>query len=127
VLLGFLLTVPFATRFGRTTSLERATLFICLLLTFAGTVMLMAPSVYHRLRWGGGGKSDVIFVAHRLFLVGSSLLGAGMVAAVFLVTSVLYGTVAAAVTSAALALTVGVAWYALPAERSRRGSVRRLE
>ena len=59
VLLGFLLTVPFATRFGRTTRLERLTLFACLLLTVAGTVLLMAPSVYHRLRWGQGeGKAD---------------------------------------------------------------------
>jgi len=127
VLLGFLLTVPFATRFGRTTALERATLFLSLLLTLGGTIMLMAPSVYHRLRWNRGGKSDVILVAHRLFLVGSSLLGAGMVAAVFLVASVLYGTAAAIASAAAVALTVGVTWYLLPRSRSRRPSIRRQE
>jgi hypothetical protein len=127
VLLGFLLTVPFATRFGRTTDLERATLFLCLLLTVGGTVMLMAPSVYHRLRWEQGGKSDVILVAHRLFLVGSGLLAGGIICAVFLVASVLYGTVAAAVSAGAVALMVGVVWYLLPRERSRRPSVRHLE
>jgi energy-converting hydrogenase Eha subunit C len=127
VLLAFLLTVPFATRFGRTTGLERATLFVCLMLTVAGTVMLMAPSVYHRLRWNKGGKSDVILVAHRLFLIGTSLLAGGIVAAVFLVASVLYGTVAAAASAAVVALTVVCVWYVLPRERSRRPSVRERE
>ncbi len=39
VLLGFLLTVPFATRFGRVTEAQRITLFACLLLTVAGTLL----------------------------------------------------------------------------------------
>ena len=50
LLLAFLLTVPFATRFGRMTEGQRDALFACLLLTALGTVLLMAPSVYHRLR-----------------------------------------------------------------------------
>ncbi len=127
VLLGFLLTVPFATRFGRTTRLERGTLFLCLLMTVIGTVLLMAPSVYHRLRWGQGGKSDVVLVAHRLFLAGSGFLAAGIVAAVFLIGDVIYGTTAAAVSAAAIALTVVCTWYVLPTSRSRRPSVKALE
>jgi hypothetical protein len=35
VLPGFLLAVPFATRFGRTDHLQRVTLLLCLLLTAA--------------------------------------------------------------------------------------------
>jgi hypothetical protein len=127
VLLGFLLTVPFATRFGRTTELERVTLFVCLLLTVVGTVLLMAPSVYHRLRWGHGGKSDVVYVAHRLFLVGSSFLAAGIVAAVFLVGNVLFGLVAATASALGVAVTVGLFWYFLPTSRSRSRRVRELE
>ena len=37
VLLGFMLTVPFATRFGRVSAGARVTLFACLLFTCAGT------------------------------------------------------------------------------------------
>ena len=124
VLLGFLLTVPFATRFGRTTELERVTLFTCLLLTVAGTLLLMAPSVYHRLRWGQGGKSDVVRVAHRLFLVGSTFLASGIVAAVFFVGDVLFGLAAAIISAAAVGLTAVGTWYVLPKSRSRRPSVR---
>ena len=119
VLLGFLLTVPFATRFGRMARVERITLLVCLLLTALGTVLLMAPSVYHRLRWNRGGKSDVVQIAHRLFLAGTALLGAGVVTAVFLVGDFVFGTVAGAVSACVVAVTVIVTWYALPAVRSR--------
>jgi hypothetical protein len=127
VLLGFLLTVPFATRFGRTTELERVTLYVCLLFTVAGTLLLMAPSVYHRLRWREGGKSDVVLVAHRLFLAGSSFLGAGIVAAVFLIGDVLFGTTAAAITAGVVAVCVALVWYVLPRTRSRKATIRALE
>jgi hypothetical protein len=127
VLLGFLLTVPFATRFGRTDRLEQITLFVCLLLTTAGTVLLMAPSVYHRLRWNEGGKSDVILVAHRFFLAGTSLLGAGLVAAVFLIGDVLFGITAACLSAVFVAAVTVVTWYLIPRARSRRPTVRALE
>ena len=127
VLLGFLLTVPFATRFGRTTHAERVTLFACLLLTVTGTLLLMAPSIYHRLRWGQGGKSDVVVVAHRLFLLGSGFLAAGIVAAVFLVGDVLFGTTAAIASAALVSLTVAVTWYVLPKIRAGDASIRMLE
>jgi len=45
VLLAFLLTAPFQSRFDKTTSLERAVLFAGILLTAAGVLLLMAPSV----------------------------------------------------------------------------------
>jgi hypothetical protein len=123
VLLGFLLTVPFATRFGRVSEEERIALFVCLLLTVAGTVLLMAPSVYHRLRWAQGGKSDVVRVGHRFFLVGSALLAGGIAAAVFLVGDVLFGRIAATVSAAAVTLLVISVWYLLPAQRSRNPAV----
>jgi hypothetical protein len=124
VLLAFLLAVPFATRFGRMSDAERGALFACLLLTALGTVLLMAPSMYHRLRWRRGGKSDVVRIAHRLFLAGSTFLGAGVVTAVFLVDDFVFGTVAATVAASIVAVTVFVTWYALPAGRSRAPSVR---
>jgi hypothetical protein len=87
----------------------------------------MAPSVYHRLRWRRGGKTDVVLVAHRLFLAGSSCLGAGLVAAVFLIGDVLFGVTAAIVAAVAIGLLVLGSWYVLPTSRSRRASIRLLE
>jgi uncharacterized protein DUF6328 len=127
VLLGFMLTVPFAARFGEVSRGARMTLLACLLLTGAGTVLLMAPSVYHRLRWEQGGKSDVIRIAHRLFLLGTACLATGIVAAVFLVSDVLYGTLAGGICACSVALTVLLTWYLLPASRGRSRRVRNEE
>jgi Family of unknown function (DUF6328) len=127
VLLGFLLTVPFATRFGRVSHTERIALLVCLLSTVAGTILLMAPSVYHRLRWDQGGKSDVIRVAHRLFLAGTALLGVGIAASVFLVTSVVFGSATAVACTIAAAVMLLATWYVLPLSRGRLAQVRRRE
>jgi hypothetical protein len=127
VLLGFLLTVPFATRFGSVDHAGRIALFTCMLLTVVGTVLLMAPSVYHRMRWNRGGKSDVVNVAHCFFLVGTAFLAAGIAAAVFLVGDVLFGLIAAVICTVAVTATVGVTWYVLPAARSRVLQIHELE
>lgn len=127
VLLGFLLTVPFATRFGKVTRPERELFFACLLLSAADTVLLMAPSVYHRIRWERGGKTAVVEAAHRLFLGGSALLGAAIITAIMLVADVLFGIVAAVASACALTLMLLGSWYVLPIERTRSRRVRRQE
>src|SRR5262249_17764820 len=97
VLLGFLLTAPLASRFGRTSQLDRTLLYVCTLVTAAGVMLLMAPSVYHRIRWDAGGKQDVILVGHRLFLAGTGLLAVGMLCAVFVIGDLIFDTAAAVV------------------------------
>jgi len=127
VLLGFLLTAPFAARFGRTSTFERGVLFACTIVTGAGVLFLMAPSVYHRVRWDEGGKRDVIRVGHRLFLIGTCCLALGMFCAVFLLGDVLFGVAAAAPAASVMAAIVVVTWYVLPFRRGHDPSVRRGE
>ena len=124
VLLAFLFTVPFATRFGKVNHVEQAALFISLLSTVAATVFLMTPSVYHRVRWQRGGKGDVILMAHRFFLVGSALLAVGLAAAVFCVADFLYGNVAAYLCAGGLAVLVLLCWCSLPLLRERTAVIR---
>jgi hypothetical protein len=127
VLLAFLLAVPFATRFGRVDGGGKIALCVALISTVGGTLMLLAPSVYHRLRWHRGGKADVVAVGNVLFLVGTALLGVGIVAVVYLVTSVLYGTAAAIATTCVVALLLVCLWYLLPLRRGSRPEIRDLE
>ena len=119
VLLAFLFTVPFAARFGGISRPQRAGFFITLLFTATGTVLLMAPSVYHRLRWRRGGKSDVVRVGHWLFLAGTAFLAVGLLAGLLLVSDVLYGVVAAVIATTAVAACLVVTWYALALTRGR--------
>jgi hypothetical protein len=124
VLLAFLLTAPFATRYGRTDGLERAVLFFCTLTTAAGVVLLMAPSIYHRLRWNAGGKADVIRVGHRLFLTGMAFLALGLSSAVFLIGDLIYGRPAGVGALAFVVLLIVSTWYALPVRRGRDPQIR---
>ena len=123
VLLGFMLTVPFATRFGRVGHGGRIVLFACLFFTAAGTILLMAPSVYHRLRWDEGGKEEVIRAGHWMFLAGTTSLALGILAAVLLVTDVLFGAVAAVVAALVLGTGIAVVWYVIPLTRGRSARV----
>ena len=127
VLLGFLLTAPLASRFGRVSSLDRALLYACTLITLAGVLLLMAPSVYHRIRWQAGGKEDVIAIGHCLFLIGVSCLAAGLLCAVFVMGDLLYGGVAAVLGAVAGAVLVASTWYVLPLRRARDPDIRAAE
>jgi MFS family permease len=127
VLLGFLLTAPLASRFGRTSGLDRVLLYLCTLVTAAGVLFLMAPSVYHRIRWNRGGKQDVVLVGHRLFLVGTYCLALGLFFAVFVIGDVLFGLGAAAAAAGVSVAVVLATWYVLPLRRGRDPAVRSAE
>ena len=117
ILLGFLLTAPFATRFNKTTRLERDIFFACILVTTVGVLLLMGPTVYHRVRWKEGGKEDVIRIGHQMFLAGTACLGLGLTLAVFVVSDVLFGIAAAAASVALTGVTTVLTWYVLPLHR----------
>lgn len=127
ILLAFLFTVPFATRFGKVDRLEKGALFLSLLTTVAATVLLLTPSVYHRVRWQQGGKSDVVLMAHRFFLLGAACLAVGLGAAVFCVSDFLYGTAAASLCAAGMMLLVFLNWCLIPFRRARSRDVRQAE
>jgi hypothetical protein len=127
ILLAFLFTVPFATRFGKVDRVEKGALFLSLLTTVAATVLLLTPSVYHRVRWQHGGKGDVVLMAHRFFLLGTACLAIGLGAAIFCVSDFLYGIVAASLCASGLTVIVLLAWCAVPLLRSRSATVRQTE
>ncbi len=124
VLLAFLLTAPFQSRFSSTTKLERAVLFAGVVSTAAGALLLMAPPVYHRMRWDEGGKEDVVRVGHRFFLAGTALLALGLCCSVFVVAEFLFGLAASVVVVVFLVVLVAATWYVLPVERARQPRVR---
>jgi hypothetical protein len=127
VLLAFLLTAPFQARFVRTTGYRHWVLYVGVLLTAVGVVLLMAPSVYHRMRWNEGGKEDVVLMGHRLFLAGTAALSLGMLCAVFVAADFVVGPAAAVVAVVVLLSLVTATWYVLPVERARDPRIRDTE
>ena len=120
VLFAFLLAVPFQQGFTKITGFQEKVYFATLLLTAASAVLLISPSAYHRLTFRMQQKDDLVFLANKLTIVGLCLLALAMTGAIVLITDVLFGPVATAVTGV-LALTMFVVfWAALPLQRRGR-------
>ena len=62
VLFAFLLAVPFSQRFADTTELQRDTFMVALLSTLAGSVFLIAPTAYHRIRFRDRDKEALLLI-----------------------------------------------------------------
>ena len=117
VLFAFLLAVPFSQRFADTTELQRDTFMVALLSTLAGSVFLIAPTAYHRIRFRDRDKEALLLISNVFAILGMVFLAIGMTSVVFLVTDMIFkGPVTAVVT----ALTAGlftVVWFVLPLVR----------
>ena len=120
VLFAFLLTVPFTNRFSQVNDLQKNMFLLALVATALGSILLIAPTAHHRLRFRERDKEALLRTANRLAIAGTVLLAVGMTAAVFFVTDFLFR---ATVTSLVTALVAGaflVLWYALPLLRKAR-------
>lgn len=114
VLFGFLLAVPFATRFDAVTKLEKSAYLVSLLCCVAGSILLMAPTALHRLRWRDVDKEQLLRVSNRLAIAGTVFLAGAMTSAVLLVTAMLLGVWEAIVVTAATGAGFLLGWYILP-------------
>lgn len=120
VVFGFLLIVPFNSRFGDTTTFERVTYGVSLVLIAASVVLLLGASIQHRLLFRRHFERRMLHTVNLLSLLGLALLGFGMVAAVILVTHFLFGTVVAACIGTLMGVLLVGVWFALPLARARR-------
>jgi hypothetical protein len=120
VLFAFLLVVPFQQGFTRVTELQKGVYFFCFLCTAVASVLLIAPSAYHRIRWRQHDKEQMLTTSNRLAIAGTVFLALGMTATVFLITDLLFASTAAALVAAATALVFAWFWYGLPLMRRLR-------
>jgi amino acid transporter len=114
VLFAFLLAVPFANGFPKLSRLDRDVFFVAFITTALSTVLLIAPSSYHRLRWRQGDKERMLVVSNRLTIAGLALLAVAITCVVFVITDFLFHHAWAAFFTALVALAFLVFWYGLP-------------
>ena len=117
VLFAFLLIVPFSQGFARMTEFERKLYFGVLLCTGLAAMLLIAPSMHHRLEFRQRDKEYLVATANRLTIAGLSALAVAMTGAILLITHVLFGTAATIVTSSVFAFGFAVVWYLIPLRR----------
>lgn len=117
VLFAFLLVLPFQSRFPEVSPFQEKVYYATLLCAAMASVLLIAPSARHRLRFRKDDKAYVVFTANRLAIGGLAFLGLGMTGAVLLVSDFLFGAVAAILATVAVAAGVAWLWFGSPLAR----------
>jgi hypothetical protein len=113
VLFAFLLAVPFANGWQRVTDFQRDVFFVAFLCTSAATILLIAPSIYHRLRWREHDKEHMLVTANRLTIAGSTFLALAMISVVLLITDLLFSFWWAILATSLVAAGFLWFWYGL--------------
>ena len=113
VLFAFLLAVPFANGWQRATDFQRVVFFVAFLCTTAATILLIAPSIYHRLRWREHDKEHMLVTANRLTIAGSTFLALAMISVVLLITDLLFSLGWAILATSLVAAGFLWFWYGL--------------
>ena len=114
VLFAFLLAVPFTNRFEKISGLRTDAYFISLLATLMGSVLLIAPSAYHRMRWREVSDDVLLRVSNKFAIAGTVFLALAMSAAVYLVTDLVYKSTVTTIVTAGTAAAFTWFWYGLP-------------
>jgi uncharacterized protein DUF6328 len=117
MLFGFLLALPFSVGFEHTSGTDRRVYFVSFLAAAAASVLLIAPSAYHRLMWRQRDREHLLRTANVLAIGGLTCLAVAVSAAVYVVTSALYSSSAAAATAGVVAAANVVCWFGLPLAR----------
>jgi hypothetical protein len=117
VLFAFLLAVPFTQRFQQLTNGQEYAFFVSLLCTALGSVLLIAPSAYHRLRFREHDKEQMLYTANRLSIAGLVFLAVAMTSAVYLITDLVFRAPLTLLVTALTGAAFAWFWYGLPLSR----------
>lgn len=117
VLFAFLLVLPFNQGWENVTSFQRAIYEGTLLATALSAVLLIAPTMIHRLQFREDNKEQILHDAQRLTIAGVSVLAVAMCGAVALVSNFVFGTAATIGSLTGIAIAIALLWYALPSLR----------
>ena len=119
VLFGFLLSIPFTTKFSRLSGAQRDLYITTLLLAALATALLLAPVAYHRLVFRRQEKEPLVRAANVLAILGLAVVGLAVSSAVALILSyVAAGLPAVVITIVVLCMFAGL-WFAFPLTRRR--------
>jgi hypothetical protein len=119
VLFGFLLSLPFTTRFTQLSPGQRNLYLATIVLAAVATALLLGPVAYHRLVFRQGQKERLVRAANIMAITGLATVGLAVSAAILLVTDfVSSGLTAGLITAFVTCLFAGL-WFALPLAHRR--------
>jgi hypothetical protein len=117
VLFAFLLVVPFNNRWSKVSSFDRYDYYVTLLCVATATVLLIAPSVHHRVLFRRGDKEYIVQLGNRFAIAAAAFLAVGLVGILVLISNFVFSGTLAAVVGACAAGIVGGIWFVVPLRR----------
>jgi len=120
VLLAFLLIVPFQQGWVKITDFEKTVYYVTLLSTAASSILLIAPTARHRLRFRELDKRWIVDTSNRLAIAGLGFLAISITGVILLISEVVYGSTTAAVATGVTFAAMLTLWFAVPLLRGLR-------
>jgi hypothetical protein len=114
LLTGFLLTLPFQSRFEQLSTTQQNIYLATLGASVVATGFLIAPVSLHRLLFRRHARRLTVDVAHRLAQIGLGFLGVAMIGVVLLIFDVVAGPTTGVVAAVVTGLLLIGLWVALP-------------
>jgi Family of unknown function (DUF6328) len=125
VLFAFLLTVPFTNRFNDLSDFQEKLYFGVLIAVALATVLLVAPTVGHRILFRRQQKEYIVTISNNLSLIGMFLLAVSMCGAIALISDFLFGAATAIVSTIVMAAAFVGFWFTGPIIRRAKLPPRR--
>jgi O-antigen/teichoic acid export membrane protein len=117
VMLAFLLVVPFNAGWRRVNSFDRYAYYVTLLCMALAAVLLIAPSIYHRILFRRAQKAYIVAVGNRLAILAMAFMTVGLTGVIVLISDVVFGAAVAVIAGVLTAITVSVLWFVIPLGR----------
>lgn len=114
ILLGFLLTMVFSSRFAEVEGWELALYGVAVGLTTLAMALLVAPVALHRILFRRGMKPHLVRSTHVLTFLGLMVLALAVSAAVALALVVALGVTTGVIIGCATLVGLSAIWYGLP-------------
>jgi Family of unknown function (DUF6328) len=119
VMFAFLLVVPFNAGWSKTSAFDRWVYFITLLCIASAAVLLIAPSVHHRLLFRQRERAYLVRVGTTLAITAAAFIAVGLTGILVLISNFVFGTLAAVSVGIVAAILVTSVWFAFPLSRRR--------
>ncbi|MPV36734.1 DUF6328 family protein [Georgenia subflava] len=122
LLTGFLLTLPFQSRFADLAPDQVGIYLVLVVLAAAATVLLTAPVTMHRLLFQRRLKAEIVRTGHRVAMVGLGCLALVVTGTVLLIFDVVVSREGALYAAGGILFLLVVGWIVVPFVFARRRS-----
>lgn len=117
VLFAFMLTVAFSERFADITDVQRWVYYVTLLSAGSSLLLLLAPASFHRIQFRRHDKEAMMRIANVEAISALVLISVAVAGSVFLITDLMFTTVAAIAVAAVMWTCAGALWWLVPLAR----------